>query len=86
MRSIMVSALGLFATVATASLQIVPGATWTAVSRVAGLLVWARLIRYADEHRPAHPSSWWWCTQGWQHVVLVCFSCTTLSSSHKLIH
>jgi hypothetical protein len=38
MRSIIISALGLFATVATASLQIVSGATWTAVSRAAGLL------------------------------------------------
>jgi hypothetical protein len=75
MRSIIISALGLLATVATASLQIVPGATWTAVSRVVGLLVWAGLINYADKHRPAHSSSRWWYTQGWQHVVLVRSSC-----------
>ncbi|OSS54079.1 hypothetical protein B5807_01683 [Epicoccum nigrum] len=75
MRSIIISALGLLATVATASLQIVPGATWTATN--------------TGQHIQAHGggilkvgSTWYWVgedkTNGTSFINVNCYSSTNL--------
>lgn len=71
MRITITSTLGLLASVASASLQVVPGSTWTAVS-TANSVLRAQLTCRLDQYRSAYPSPWRRHTQGRRYVVLVC--------------